>query len=68
MSLHNPVTVLLLGVFMVGFLAGVVFAGFIFALETRKWRKRERVWIGSDPARADGVMHIDHVEFPAPHA
>lgn len=72
MNLHDPTTVLLIGVFMVGFVAGVVFAGAVVWIETRKWRLS---FIGDDPAGSDdgctvyghydarGVLHIDRVEM-----
>lgn len=73
MTFANPITVLAFAIFAAGFTAGAAFAGFICFLETRKWRKRDRVWIGIDPARADdgctvyghctadGKLRIDHV-------
>ena len=72
MSFHDPMSVLLLGIFMVGFVAGVAFAGAIVWIETRKW---SRPFAGINPAGNDdgctvyghydarGVLHIDRVEM-----
>ena len=72
MNLQDPVHVVLLAVFMAGFIAGVAFAGAIVWIETRKWR---RPFVGIDPAGKDdgctvyghydarGVLHIDRVEI-----
>lgn len=74
MNLHDPIHVVMLGVFIAGFVAGVAFAGAVVWLETARWRKRNRSFIGIDFAGAgddytiyehyeDGVMHVDRVEM-----
>lgn len=74
MNLHDPIHVLLLGVFLAGYLTGVIVAVFVMWLEARKWCKQDRPWIGFDHGADDGctvyghydrhgILHIDRVEF-----